>query len=421
MFRSALPLVFVGAAFVVLCLGACPQGEPEGNGEGEAAYPPTSGLAASALEAVVADLASDDMDGRNEGTAGGLMAQDYLVGLMQDCGMEPGLNDGYRQPITGGDGTNLIARIPGTDAALSDRFVILSAHYDHLGGGGGQIYNGAYDNAAGVVAVMATGCAIAQAPRKRSVLIALWDAEEPPTFLTPQMGSAFYANNPPYPLEKTDAVVVLDLVGAELWPGFQGTFLLGAEKSPALADLVDQAKVPDGLLAKRAGIHLPEETFFGQQPWSDYDAFRDRDVPFLFMTAGQNKRYHEVNDDMTGINAEKLSSETHLLLDLAVLVGDSDSTFTFDAEGKDDAADVSGILAALEAALASGGLVDTLGLSATSRNSLESDLAKVQTLQTKVDQGTSLFGSDLAQLRSATQRIMCFAGPLYPETTCNQL
>jgi Zn-dependent M28 family amino/carboxypeptidase len=399
----------------------CPQGEPDGNGNADATYPPTDGITASGLESVVADLAADNMDGRNEGTAGGAAAQDYLVNLMEACGMEPGLNDGYRQTITAGDGTNLIARIPGTDSALSDRFVILSAHYDHLGGCGGQICNGAYDNAAGVAAVMATGCALAQAPRKRSFLIALWDAEEPPTFLTAAMGSQFYANNPPYALEKTDAVVVLDLVGAELWPGYQGTFLMGAEKTPALMDAVDAAKIPDGLVAQRGGIHLPEQTVFGQQPWSDYDAFRDRNVPFVFMTAGQNKRYHEVNDDMTGINAAKLALETQLLLDLAVLIGDSEATFEFNTEGKDDAADVATVMAVLDAALASGGLVDTLGLSSATRNSLQADLNAVQTLQTKIDNDSSLFGADLAVLRSATQRIMCLAGPQYPESTCNQL
>jgi hypothetical protein len=393
---------------LVLVLSGCP-------------YPPTDGINAASLRGVVADLASDAMNGRDEGTPGGLAAQDYLVNLMEACGMAPALNDGYRQPITTGDGTNLLARIPGSDSALSDRHIILSAHFDHVGSCGGSICNGAYDNATGVAAVMAVGCALAQSPTKRSILIALWDAEEPPTFLTSAMGSAFYAANPPYPLEKTDAVFVAELLGGELWPGYMATMLLGAEFAPALRDVVDAARVPDGLEARRAGLHLAEEQPYGQQVWSDYDAFRDRRVPFVMMSDGQNKRYHQVNDDIDGINSEKLAMESLLLLDLAFLAGNSEATFTYDESARDDAADVAAVLAILQAALDTGGIVETLGLSSSTRTILENDLSKVQGMQTSLDQGNSLFGSNIDALRAAAQRVMCLAGTYYTESICRQL
>src|SRR5690606_27031633 len=105
---------------------------------------------------------------------------------------------------------------------LRDRPIVISAHYDHLGECNGAICNGAYDNAAAVSVILALACAYAAAPPPRTLLFAAWDAEEPPTFLSDEMGSEFFAANPTLPLEDIAVVLVLDLVGAELWPGWMG-------------------------------------------------------------------------------------------------------------------------------------------------------------------------------------------------------
>src|SRR5690606_16053853 len=117
-----------------------------------------------------------------------------------------------------------------------------------------------------------------------SVLVALWDAEEPPTFLTDAMGSAFFVQNPTIPLDQIDVAITLDLVGAGLWPDYAGHFVIGAETSLAVADAVDSVMAPEGLKVFRGGLHLIEQTPFGLQPWSDYDAFRAAEVPVLFLS-----------------------------------------------------------------------------------------------------------------------------------------
>ncbi|MFN3760507.1 MAG: M28 family peptidase [Algoriphagus aquaeductus] len=100
------------------------------------------------------------------------------------------------------DGKNVVAWIEGTDPNLKNEYVLLSAHYDHVGVGtpdaqGDSIYNGARDNAVGTVAVMNAAKYFAQNPPKRSILLALWTAEEKGL-----LGSAYFANNPLVPLDQ---------------------------------------------------------------------------------------------------------------------------------------------------------------------------------------------------------------------------
>lgn len=100
------------------------------------------------------------------------------------------------------EGKNVVAWIEGTDPKLKNEYILLSAHYDHVGVGtpdaqGDSIYNGARDNAVGTVAVMNAAKYFAKNPPKRSILIALWTAEEKGL-----LGSAYFANNPLIPLNQ---------------------------------------------------------------------------------------------------------------------------------------------------------------------------------------------------------------------------
>ncbi|TFV97619.1 M20/M25/M40 family metallo-hydrolase [Algoriphagus kandeliae] len=100
------------------------------------------------------------------------------------------------------EGKNVIGWIEGTDENLKNEYILLSAHYDHVGVGtpdatGDSIYNGARDNAVGTVAVLNAAKYFAKNPPKRSVIFALWTAEEKGL-----LGSAYFAENPLVPLDK---------------------------------------------------------------------------------------------------------------------------------------------------------------------------------------------------------------------------
>lgn len=388
------------------------------SGQASSGNAPRDTLLQPALTQLTTDLASDSMNGRDEGTAGGASAREYIKAYLASCGITPAGTDGYEQAITGGDGINLIGRIQGTDNARNMRHILLSAHYDHLGACGGGICNGANDNAAGVAIMLGVACELAKNPRARSVLVAAWDAEEPPTFLSAEMGSQFFAVNPVVPLDTIDAAVVMDLVGGDLWPGYAGHFLLGAELSPEVKAAVTGATVPDGLKAHRLGLHLVEVTRAGNQPWSDYDAFRDRGVPVLFLSNGQNKQYHTPEDDVSGINFPKMAQQAPYLYAIMAAAGDATTTPTFDSGARDDASDADGIIAVLTDALGRGGLTEALSLSNASRTAMQEDLTRVEAVRVKTMANTPLSNTDVTNLRRAVQRMMCLAGSTYDEPTC---
>jgi hypothetical protein len=426
---SLLLSLALGAAMGGVSAVAC-QGQSDGDDEGDGGagagdaapvdYTASPLLSEAALLETSDHLASDELDGRDEGTPGGILARDYLVSRLTECGVEPAL-DGYLQPITTGQGTNVLGVIRGASPARAERHVVISAHYDHLGHCDGDICNGANDNAAGVAIVLGMACALAEAPPPRSVMVAFWDAEEPPTFLTAAMGSRFYADNPVVPLEQTDAVIVLDLVGADIWSGFGGHFLLGADQSPELAAALDAAKQPEGLLIFRAGLHLVEEQplGIGRQPWSDYDAFRNKQKPVLFLSNGQNREYHTSADEISSLDGHKMELEARHLVDVVSQLAHAEATPTFDGARTDHVRDAETVIAVLDAALANGGMVDNLGLGAETTTKLEGDLTAARAAADKVASGGTLGESEIRRLRDGAQRVMCHAAPYYNEATCN--
>ncbi|SNS17564.1 Peptidase family M28 [Belliella buryatensis] len=99
-------------------------------------------------------------------------------------------------------GKNVVAVIEGTDPKLKNEYIMLSAHYDHIGVGrpdanGDSIYNGARDNAVGTVAVINAARYFAENPPKRSILLCAWTAEEKGL-----LGSRYFADNPLIPLDQ---------------------------------------------------------------------------------------------------------------------------------------------------------------------------------------------------------------------------
>lgn len=419
-------LVFCTLAAAALACDPAPAASPDGEGGGTAtggggtSTPLTSShLEVENLTRIISALASDELDGRNEGTPGGDAARALVIDEMKRCGIVPAVGDSFEQPITTGIGANVLGLVVGTDPALSDRTIIVSAHHDHLGHCDGAICNGADDNAAGVAIILGIGCALAENPPAKTVMIASWDAEEPPTFLTEKMGSRFYAEHPVIGLDRTDAVIVLDLVGSDLWPGFGGHFLLGSELSPEVTAAVQVAVRPPELMAYRTGLHLAEEQPIGHQPWSDYDAFRNLGKPVLFLSNGQNKRYHTPADELATLNLPKISLEGTYLLRIVHALANAPATPTFVADGADYASDAVSVIAVLEAALASGGLVDALGLTQATRDKLSGDLAAAQQIAAEIDSGATPTAAQVRRLRDGTQRVMCLAGSSYDENTCN--
>jgi Peptidase family M28 len=281
--------------------------------------------ASAELQEVVETLASDDFAGRDNGTPGSRAAQDFLIAQLSEFA-EPLTGaagpDAYRQSFD--VGTNLLAVIPGSD--LADQYVIVGAHYDHLGSvcagssSADSICNGATDNATGVAAALALGRSIAaeeQAPR-RSVVIALWDAEEDGL-----LGSAAYLANPVVPIAQTVAYVNFDMQGTNISPSLRNvTVLVGAETGgPSLVASAVAAAAGSTLDTVRLSL------LFGQGR-SDHANFVNARVPTVFFTDATPPCYHTVQDDASIVDYAKLQQQ---LVTSGALVRDLMNTDTLPA------------------------------------------------------------------------------------------
>ncbi len=130
-------------------------------------------------------LSSDEMEGREIGTAGGVRAINYLVRKMRAAGLQPAGPDGkFIQPFDG-NGHNVLGWIEGSDPKLKKEFIVIGAHLDHVGNGTnghtrgpvGPVHNGADDNASGVAVVLEVARALAALDKKpkRSFLFIFFD------------------------------------------------------------------------------------------------------------------------------------------------------------------------------------------------------------------------------------------------------
>jgi len=248
-----------------------------------------------ALRRTVAFLADDAQEGRDDGSEGSRRSREFIVRELSTFAFPAAPDGTFFQAIPGGTGTNVLARIPGSDPS-TDEVVVVGAHYDHLGAGA-IVFNGATDNAAGVAAVLEVGRAIARLPRapRRSVILALWDAEEDGL-----VGSNAWVAAPVVPLANVAAYVNFDILGAAPVRGFRrNTVLVGLDTSPDLADLVERVTGGDPLAV------APLSNIFGQER-SDHAVFANRGVPVLFFSDATGGCYHSPDDDAEIVHDAKI-------------------------------------------------------------------------------------------------------------------
>jgi Iap family predicted aminopeptidase len=253
------------------------------------------------MRALVERLCSEECAGRATGSPEGRAARALIVEELHKAGAQP-----WEQPIAETGGANVIGRLRGAGPAL-----LLAAHYDHLGRSGRDVYWGADDNAAAVAILVELTRRLAASPTARDVWIVAFDGEEPPHFLGPNMGSQQFVDAPPLPLADIDLMVCLDLCGhaLSLPEVAKDLFVLGAETSQGTVALVDGIEV-EGLTMRRAGINL-------LPPLSDYHAFRERNVPFLFLTGGRWRHYHTPGDTPEKLDYDKMRATADWLERLA--------------------------------------------------------------------------------------------------------
>lgn len=247
-------------------------------------------------------LCSDECAGRAPGTPGGLAARRIVMDAFRDAGLTP-----QEQKIQ--VGANVLATVPGT----TDRWILVAAHYDHLGKDGRDIYRGADDNAAAVAILIEVARALAREKLPRGVIFAAFDAEEPPHFLQNTMGSQEWVRRPTVPLDRVDLMICMDLVGHAFGP--PGTpedvrrtlFALGAERSIGTSAHVDAlSRAVPGVVVRRADAEIIP-------PLSDYGAFWQKPIPFLFLSCAHGRPYHTPQDTPDWLDWAKMEATARWL------------------------------------------------------------------------------------------------------------
>jgi hypothetical protein len=194
---------------------------------------------------------------------------------------------------------NELGKIPGTDPALQKSALLLSAHLDHLGVGkpvnGDSIYNGADDDASGVVAVLELARALASGPKpKRPVLFALFGSEE-----LGGLGSAWFQSHPPIPLDEIGVNLEFEMIGRPdpKYPA-DSLWLSGWERSNLGPTLAAHG-------AKLVADARPDQNFFMRS--DNYVLAKRGVVAQTASSYGMHSDYHQPSDDIAHIDFKHMT------------------------------------------------------------------------------------------------------------------
>ena len=269
------------------------------------------------------------------GTLGSAMAARLIAGELDDAGVTPAGTSGYLQEIAAARVTlpdggsrvvlaemaeafpdsakvlvsdrNLIGMVPGSDPTVADEVIVVAAHFDHLGVGrsvnGDSVYNGADDDASGVVAVLEAARDLASGtPPRRTVIFALFTGEE-----VGGLGSQWYVDNPVVPLDQTVAQLQVEMIGRPdpLAGGPGMLWATGYERSTV------------GMMLSSEGVPVvadpyPNENFYFR---SDNARFAYEGIPAHTLSSyNLHTDYHSPSDEVGAVDLEHLVSAVETVI-----------------------------------------------------------------------------------------------------------
>jgi hypothetical protein len=291
---------------------------------------------ARAITADIAYLASDRLEGRGTGTPGNDSAAAYIARRFASLGLRR-LDSSFEQhfvahPLAAHNDSsrslptqNVVALLPGADPQLRGQFVVVGAHFDHLGRSTegaldpdrkNVIRRGADDNASGTAAVLELARLFAAAPPKRSLLFVTFSGEE-----LGLLGSDYIATHSPLPMDSAVAMVNFDMVGRLRDDKLIVYGVATAEELPAILDKANAASsvgTPLRLTALGDG--------FGP---SDHSSFYARGIPVLHFFTDLHEDYHSAGDVPSKINAAGEARVVDLAERVIRAIADRPSRLTF--------------------------------------------------------------------------------------------
>jgi len=237
-------------------------------------------------------LSADSLEGRGVGTRGKEIARDYIVNQFSEAGLksfEGGYISGFdfRKDLIWAKGENVAGYLEGSDPGLKDEYILIGAHYDHLGyerkAGTKIIYPGADDNASGVAAIieMARHFAGNREQLGRSLIVVAFDAEE-----SGLIGSYKFVDQSPVDLSKIKLMFSFDMVG--MYEANQGMDLRGIGTLSGGLDLAQSIAREISLNINNKGNSVPMGT--------DTYPFGTRGIPSIHVFTSIKSPYHKPED-----------------------------------------------------------------------------------------------------------------------------
>lgn len=323
---------------VMLCSLLFTGCAPEQHGpDPETGASPTAGV-----RWLMSVLASDSLAGRRAGTEGSRAAAGWIAGQFEQIGLGAAGDSGFFQRVPlrveshpsgrtrlrhlpewpefdslPSDGrtveSNVIGLVPGSDPELGDEYVLVTAHFDHVGVGravdGDSVYNGADDDASGVVALIEIARALVAAPPRRTVVFAAMAGEE-----LGLLGTRWYVENPVVPLAATVAALNLEMIGrpdTAIGPG--RLWLTGYERTTM------------GPAFTKAGLAIDPDPRPGQNFYerSDNIAFARIGIPAHTLSSfGMHDDYHTPADEVERIDFDHLEAGIEVALEAVRVLAD---------------------------------------------------------------------------------------------------
>ncbi|HJR09480.1 MAG TPA: M28 family peptidase [Pyrinomonadaceae bacterium] len=245
-------------------------------------------------------LSSDAMGGRKAGTPDGAKARDYVVQRFKQSGLEA-FGASYVQPFTFSytgksdvhQGANVVGFVRGKETATPTRYLVVTAHYDHLGTIKEQIYNGADDNASGTAALFALAAYFNKHRPAHSIIFVAFDAEE-----NSGEGGRKFVSEPPVEKQSIVLNVNLDMISRN---DRNELYASGIYHYPFLKPYLEKTRkhAHVKLLFGHDSPDLPPQDNWTTQ--SDHVAFHRAKIPFVYFGVEDHKDYHKPTDDFENI------------------------------------------------------------------------------------------------------------------------
>ncbi len=258
-------------------------------------------------------LSSDAFGGRKAGTPQVTLSYDLIQNRLHSAGVDS-FATGFVQEFTYNSVArkNFLGLVKGS--VHPDQYIVVSAHFDHLGTDGtGAIYHGADDNASGVAATLAIAKYFQQHKPSYSIIFALWDAEE-----VGLRGSNYFVNNLPsgITLSKIKFNLNADMLARS---DNNSIWACGLSHYPAYSYLVDSIKTKATVTALKSGYDKSTDV----QDWtylSDQGSFYSKGIAFLYLGVEDHPDYHKPTDTFDKIDLNRFTENANIFAQMAVLL-----------------------------------------------------------------------------------------------------